>query len=61
MCRKPCKDCPWIEGGKNHETWPAYVEQAINDGKWVQDSHVCHKIDNDTWGEVNEKKCMCRF
>jgi len=58
-CRKPCKECPWVNYNKHSLKFRTYVDKMISIGKIK--NHKCHMISNDVWGyqsEINNKN-MC--
>ena len=57
-CRKPCKECPWINKNQHSEKFPSYVESIEKIGKIKNKEHGCHMITKDIWGyheDINEK------
>jgi hypothetical protein len=55
MCRKPCKECPFIRENPHSLKFRQYVEKVRSvSGK---ENHSCHMINKDVWGsktEINE-------
>lgn len=56
MCKKPCKECPWVNTNEHSIKFRTYVDKMISIGK-IED-HKCHMVSNDVWGyetPVDEK------
>lgn len=57
-CRKPCKECPWVNKNPHSKKFPTYVESIESIGKIKDRKHGCHMITKDIWGykeEINNK------
>ena len=58
MCKKPCKECPWVNTNQHSLNFRTYVEKMKSIGV---KKHACHMISADIWGynsEINDKnKC----
>lgn len=55
-CRKPCKECPWVNVNSHSLKFRTYVEKMMSLGKIV--NHKCHMVSKDVWGyetAVDEK------
>lgn len=56
MCRKPCKECPFIRDNPHSLKFRQYVDKVRSvSGK---ENHSCHMINKDVWGlktEIDEK------
>jgi hypothetical protein len=55
-CKKPCKECPWINENSHSLKFRTYVDKMNKLGKI--ENHKCHMVSNDVWGyksEVNSK------
>ncbi len=52
MCRKPCKECPFIRDNPHSLKFRQYTEKVRSvSGK---ENHSCHMINKDVWGSKNE-------
>jgi hypothetical protein len=49
MCRKECKECPWINDNKHSLKFREYSKKMKEEG-FIENSHKCHMIDSDVWG-----------
>ena len=51
-CRKPCKECPWINDNQHSIKFRKYVDKMKSIGKI--ENHKCHMISNDVWNYTSE-------
>lgn len=59
MCRKPCKECPWVTKSKHSEKWPSYVDTVVKAGLLEDRKHVCHMISKETWSKpTSDNVCI---
>ena len=47
-CKKPCKECPWINENQHSLKFRTYVDKMRRINK-IKD-HKCHMVSNDVWG-----------
>lgn len=51
-CRKPCKECPWVNENGHSIKFRQYVDKMKSLGKI--ENHKCHMISKDVWGYVSD-------
>lgn len=57
-CRKPCKQCPWLNSNQHSLKFRTYVDKMKSIGKT---NHKCHMISSDVWSynTPTEEKNIC--
>lgn len=55
MCKKPCKECPWVVNNRNNNT-------IVNHSKKWNKKHNCHMLIKDTdinlWDNFPKFQCV---
>ncbi len=56
MCRKPCRECPWVVDKKSShdKNWVDHVDVMTKLGQIKDRKHACHMITSDAWGYKNK-------
>jgi hypothetical protein len=47
MCKKPCKECPWVNNNRHSLNFRRYVSKMKTIGV---EKHACHMTTSDIWG-----------
>ena len=51
MCKRPCKECPWVNNNRHSLNFRSYTDKMKSIGV---EKHACHMITSDVWGYKNK-------
>jgi len=51
MCKRPCRECPWVNHNRHSINFRSYVDKMKTIGV---EKHACHMITSDVWGYKNK-------
>lgn len=53
--KKNCKECPWKVKNNHNDNLIKTIIRWVKNGSRKNTKHVCHMVNPNIWGEVNDK------